>query len=85
MDGWMVDWMDGWMDGWTDGQKTETESFVPAGGGSSAGVLAGAWAPGGMWMLLKLVVGGPDAPDPGPGVKPIPGAGPGPKLWFSSW
>lgn len=57
--------------------------FSPVGGGSSAGVLAGAWAPGGMWMLLKLVVGGPDAPDPGLGVKPIPGAGPGPKPW--SW
>lgn len=53
------------------------------GGGSSAGVLAGAWAPGGMWMLLKLVVG---ADGPGPGLKPIPGAGPGPKLWsWLSW
>lgn len=54
--------------------QTESLCCVPVGGGSSAGVLAGAWAPGGMWMLLKLVLGGPDGPDPGLGVKPIPGA-----------
>lgn len=53
------------------------------GGAISAGVLAGACAPGGTWMLLKLVVGGaPDGPESGPGVKPIPGAGLGPWSWW---